>query len=142
MVEVNLKLINNYVNTKYGDIRGVIEIDGFDNISSIYKLCEDHRYKTDDKFIVGFGLEETTTNGVGRKEQVVCNILFLFQSEYGDNYDEIKAKLIRKDKLKVHKKSFLISYTDLNKYIKRYDFMAITEMLNGVRQIEVEDVYE
>ncbi|WP_324292984.1 NAD(P)H-dependent oxidoreductase [Labilibaculum manganireducens] len=51
-----------YVNTQFGDVRGVIEIDGFDNISSIYRLSEDHRYKTDDKFIVGFGLEETTTN--------------------------------------------------------------------------------
>lgn len=142
MAEVNLNLINDQVHTQYGDIRGIIELDAFDNITSIYKLCEDYGFKTEDKFIVGFGLSETTTNGVGRKEHVVCNILFLYKEKYGESFDEIQRALARKQKLKVQRKSFFLSYADLKKYIKRYDFMAVTEILNGIKEIEIEELYE
>lgn len=55
----NLTQLQNYVSTQYGDLTGVIQIDGHDNISSIYKLCEDYGFETKDIFIVGFGLGET-----------------------------------------------------------------------------------
>ena len=41
MKDVNFKLIAEHVSIKYGDLTGVIQIDGHDNISSIYEFCKD-----------------------------------------------------------------------------------------------------
>ena len=64
--------VQDFVSTQYGDLTGVIQIDGHDNITSIYKLCEDYGFETKDIFIVGFGLGESTISGVGEDNSVYC----------------------------------------------------------------------
>lgn len=72
-----LSQIKDYVNTKYGDLTGVIQIDGHDNINSIYQLCKDYGFDTKNIFIVGFGLDESTINGIGEDGSVYCKILYV-----------------------------------------------------------------
>lgn len=137
---VNFDAIKTHVNTQYGDLTGVIQIDGFDNITSIYELCADYDFDTSGKFIVGFGLSETTTNGVGRQGNAVCHILYLDESKCGNNFDEINQRIKEKDTLKLKRKSFFITYSEFKKYIKRYDFVVTSELTQNVSDIEIEEV--
>ena len=115
----NLTQIQNYVSTQYGDLTGVIQIDGHDNITSIYKLCEDYGFETKDIFIVGFGLGESTLSGVGE--------------------DDIATKIKSTGKIVLEQKSIDVKYTDLRKYIKRYDFIATSELINYANEIEINE---
>lgn len=139
MEKMNFEAIKDFVSTQYGDLTGVVQIDGHDNITSIYNLCEDHGFKTQDKFIVGFGLEDSSINGVGKTDKVYCKILYLLKEEYGNSYDEIESNLRNDEVLKLKRKSILIKYSELGKYIKRFDFIAASPLTKSVKRIEIED---
>lgn len=139
MKKVNFEAIKDFVSTQYGDLTGVIQIDGHDNITAIYDLCEDHGFKTNDKFIVGFGLEDSSISGVGKTDEVYCKILYLLKEEYGNSYDEIESNLGNDKVLKLKRKSILIKYSELGKYIKRFDFIATSPLTKSVKRIEIED---
>ena len=139
MNKVNYSAIEEHVGTHYGDLTGVIQIDGHSKISSIYNLCKDHEFKTDDIFIIGFGLGESTTSGVGRQNQVCCSILYVRKDEYGDDFDSIEVSIRQRDKLSLKKKVIYINYSDIGKYIKRFDFIATTELTRYASIIEVEE---
>lgn len=123
----------------YEDFKGIIKIDGHHSITSIEKLCNDYGFKTNDKFIVGFGFEEITTNGVGRKDKICCRIYYIDKGEYGDNYDAIKEKIKENEFLILKKEVFNIRYSDLGKYIKRFSFIALSDISNLVDFIEIEE---
>ncbi len=91
MSDVNFNTIKEH--TYYGDLTGVIQIDGHSNISSIYDLCKDHEFDMSNKFVIGFGIEESTILGVGKDESASCSILYVDKSEYGDNYEAIERKV-------------------------------------------------
>ena len=139
MKNVNYDAIADLVSTQYGDLTGVIQIDGHMNISSIYNLCKDHMFDTNDKFIIGFGLGESTTNGIGKREQVSCTVLYVEKSEYGNNFEEIEAKIKTDETLRLKKKNIYINYSELGKYVKRYDFIATTELTRFASTIEISD---
>lgn len=140
MKEVNLEAIKAHVSTQYGDMTGVIQMDGHDGPSAIYTLCEDYKFKTDGIFIVGFGLSESTIDGIGRNGKVHCSILFVNKDDFGNSFDEITTALKCIDTLKVFKKSLYINYSDLWKYIKRFDFLVASPMTSLVEEIEIEDI--
>ncbi len=139
MRKVNFDAIKEHVSTHYGDLTGVIQIDGHSNISSIYELCKDYLFDTTDKFIIGFGLSESTTDGIGRKGKATCSILYVGKKEYGNNFDEIEAKIKSVGTFRVMKKVFYVDYNELGKYIKRYDFIATNELTKYVTTIEIDD---
>lgn len=134
-----LSQIKDYVNTKYGDLTGVIQIDGHDNINSIYQLCKDYGFDTKNIFIVGFGLDESTINGIGEDGSVYCKILYVKKSDYGNTFDEISQKLQSSGKLVLGKKYIDVKYKDLSKYIKRYEFIAMSELAKFANKIEINE---
>lgn len=73
----NLSQIEEYVHTQYGDLTGVIKIDGHNNIACIYDLCKDHGFDTENVFLVGFGLGESTIDGIGRANNIVAKYYIL-----------------------------------------------------------------
>jgi len=137
--KVNLEAIKEHVGTQYGDLTGVIQIDGFNNISSIYDLCKDHKFDTSNKFIIGFSLIESTTDGIGKTNIVDCSILFVDKDEYGNTYEEIENKIKLSGNLILKKKNIDIKYSDLGKYIKRYNFIATTELTRYASSIEINE---
>jgi len=139
MEKVNYEAIKEHVKTQYGDLTGVIQIDGHSNVSSIYDLCKDYKFDVNDKFIVGFGLGEITTDGIGRRNKVSCTILYIGKEEYGNTYDEIQAKIKSLQIFRLKKKNIYIRYSDIGKYIKRFDFLATTELTKYATKIEIDE---
>lgn len=139
MSKVNFDAIKEHVSTQYGDLTGAIQIDGHSNISSVYDLCKDHKFETSDIFIIGFGLGENTINGIGKSDSISCSILYVNKAEYGDNYDEIKKEIRSVGVLKLKKKDINVKYSQLGKYIKRYDFIATTELTKYATTIEIDE---
>ncbi len=139
MSKVNFTAIKEHVSTKYGDLTGVIQIDGHSNISSIYDLCKDHKFDTSDKFIIGFGICESAIHGIGKSNQVSCSILYVDKAIYGANFEEIERKLKSDGTLKLKKKDIYVKYSELGKYIKRYDFIATIELAKYAATIEIDE---
>jgi hypothetical protein len=135
----NLNQIKEYVRTQYGDLKGVIQIDGHENITSIYQLCKDYGIDTSRIFIAGFGLGESTISGIGEDDSVYCKILYVNKSEYGNNFDEISEKIKSKGKIVLEQKRIVIKYSELRKYIKRYDFIVTTELTKYANEIELKE---
>ena len=129
--------VQRFVSTQYGDLTGVIQLDGHDNISSIYELCKDYKFDLADKFIVGFGLGESTISGVGENDSVYFKIVYLNMSKYGKTFDEISSNIRNKETVEFISESFEIKFTDLKKYIKRFDFIALTEMAEFAQNIKI-----
>jgi len=136
---MNLTAIKEHVSTQYGDLTGVIQIDGHDNISSIYNLCSDHGVDTEEIFIIGFGLEEHTTSGIGRRNEVSCSILYVLKAEYGNKFEEVESKIRNDGILRLKKRVVEIKYSDLSAYIKRYEFMVATNIASAAHEIEIEE---
>ena len=139
MSKVNFDAIKEHISTQYGDLTGVIQIDGHSNVSSIYDLCKDHKFNTSDKFIIGFGIGESTIQGIGKNNQVSCTILYVDMATYGEKFEEIEKKIKRDGTLTLKKKNIDVKYTELGKYIKRFDFIATTELAKHVTTIEIDE---
>ncbi|MEP0986016.1 hypothetical protein [Ekhidna sp.] len=141
MRNVNFDLISEQVGTQYGDVTGVIQIDGHSNIQSIYQLCEDHDFETDGKFIIGFGMSDSGIKGIGGSDKVGCKILFLSKEDYGSSFDDINSQLRNLDEtVTVYKKTLYVEYKNLGKYLKRFDFLATSELFSNMRDIEIEEL--
>lgn len=136
MKEVNLEAIQEHVSVQYRDMTGVIQIDGIESITSIYDLFHDNGFPTDDKFIIGFGLGESSIQGVG-EGALGCSILFVYKKDYGDNYDEVEARIRSNGALTLYQKRFYISYKDLGKYIKRFELLLTNELTKHVSAFEI-----
>lgn len=139
MRKYNFSAIKEHVSTQYGDMTGVIQIDGYDNVTSIYALCEDHKFDVSEKFIIGFGLNDSSLFKFGNRNDVSCTILYVNKSEYGSTYDEIEQKVKQKKVLKVQKKNIYVNYSSLSKYIKRFDFMVTSELSKYAETIEIDE---
>lgn len=139
MKKVNLDAVEKNVSTQYGDLTGVIQIDGHGNITSLYDLCNDYKVLDDNMFIVGFELTDSEIRDIELDDEVNCNILYLDKSTYGNNFDDIENKIRKLDTLPLRKKRLYVKYGDLGKYIKRFNFMVLSEMARYASNIQVED---
>ncbi|HAR19997.1 MAG TPA: hypothetical protein DCR46_05000 [Cytophagales bacterium] len=138
--KVNLNEIQKYVHTDYGDLTGVIQIDGHSSISSIYDLCKEHKLDTSDLFIIGFSLWEDTINGIGKNDQVNCSILYVDKDEYGRDFDSVQKKIKVEETLRLKTKNIVIKYSSLGKHIKRFNLLVTSELTKHAKKIEIEDL--
>lgn len=139
MDKVNFDTIKEHVSTKYGDLTGVIQIDGHSNITSIYDLCKDHKFNTSDKFIIGFGIGESTILGIGEDDSAYCTILYVDKAVYGENYEAIEQKIKNDRTLTLKKKDIGVKYSQLGKYIKRFEFLATTGLTKYANTIQIDE---
>jgi hypothetical protein len=136
----NLEIIESLVSTQYGDYGGYIQIDGHSG-ADLFKLCEDHGISRDKYFLIGFGCGESTTNGIGQRNEVYCRALVLETSKYGNSFDEIQKTLASNNgKAKAKQIHFTVKYKDFTKYIKRFDFMVTTKLTKHISKIDIEDI--
>ena len=142
MSKVNLTAIKEHVRTQYGDLTGVIQIDGHSNVTSLYDLCLDYGFQTEGIFIVGFGFNESTINGIGKRDKMVCSIFYVIKSESGNNFEEISNTINKTVTSRIKRKNIYIEYSKIGKYIKRFDFIAFTEILRNVNTIEIDEEQE
>jgi hypothetical protein len=139
--QYNFDLIEDRVATQYGDYAGYIQVDGHSG-SDLFKLCEDHGIDMKNYFLIGFGFGESTINGVGKSEKILCTALLLETSLCGSTFDEIAAFLRQKNgKAKAKKVHFHMKIKDLSKYVKRFDLMVVTRLSTHIKELDVTDVF-
>ena len=74
----NYEILEDLVGTNYGDMTGLIQIDGHMSLSELYNLCEENGIDKDKYFLIGFGFSDFTTNGVGsHMEKLIVLYCFL-----------------------------------------------------------------
>lgn len=137
--DLNLEVLSDLVGTQYGDMTGIIQIDGHNNVSELYSLCAKNGIERDKYFLIGFGFYDFTTSGIGKSGKVNCVVLLLETEKYAQSFDEIKKLLAINPKVDVIKKTFPIEYKELGKYIKRVDALMLTEMGNYIREMNIID---
>lgn len=136
MTDFNTLIIEEEVSTQYNDLRGIIAIDQH-TASELSNLCRSKKIDMEKYTLIGFGMTEFTTDGIGRKDSVNCNVYLIESNKYGNNFDEIESKLKSSAIVDVVKKTFKVSYTELYKYIKRYDFIALTRLSKHIKNINI-----
>jgi hypothetical protein len=132
MKKLNVSVLEKIVGTKYGDMTGLIQIDGHNNVSEINKLCQEKGIEMEEYFLVGFGFSEFTTSGVGSRDNVHCSVLLLDKAELGETFDQIKSKISTMDEVELIKKTFEIKYAEFGRFIKRVDTMLLTDLGNYI----------
>lgn len=133
----NYLITEEHAHTQYNDLQGIISIDGRDGPGSLLSLCEDKGIDMNKYFILSFSLSESTIRGIGLKDAVNCTVYLLEKKKYGKTFDEIRAKINSLESVDVIHKSFSMKYSELTKYIKRYNFMAITAMGDYIKKMNV-----
>ncbi|AGC78252.1 hypothetical protein LX97_02954 [Nonlabens dokdonensis] len=133
----NLELIEDLVRTQYGDYGGYIQIDGHSG-ADLFKLCNDHGIDMDKYFLIGLSAGEHTTTGIGKREKLSFMALVIETAEYGSSFDEIQKNIeLNNGVAKAKKVHFNVNYSDLGKYIKRFDFMVATKLTKHISEIEI-----
>lgn len=135
--DLNYDVLGNLVGTRYGDMTGLIQIDGHNNITDLYTLLAENGIDKSKYFLIGFGFSDLTTDGVGSRGKVNCKVLLLEKEKYAETFDEIKAQLKINPNVDVIKKTFSVDYKDLGKYIKRVDALMLTEMGNYIQEMNI-----
>lgn len=135
----NFNVIAEHAQTKYGDLSGVIQIDGHDNITSLYKLCKDFKFDTKEIFLIGISISEYGTFGNEKLDTVNCSILYVNKSEYGETYIEVEETIKNKKTLNLNKKDFLLKYSELSKYFKRFEIIATSELTKFANTITINE---
>lgn len=132
----NLNILKGLVNCKYNDLEGLISIDKSDSFST---LCEEYGINRDEFFMLGFGLSEFSLNGIGKSGKVSCYVLLLETQKYGHSFEDIKKNIQDVESVDVIKKSFKIPYSELGRYIKRFNFMALSGISEHIPVINIKE---
>lgn len=133
-----VSILNEIVGTQYNDMQGLISIDAHSG-TDLFALCNDHGIDMSKYFLVGFGLSEFTLDGIGKENEVYCSVLLLDKEEYGHSYNDIESKIKEMESVNIVKKSFDVKYTELGKYIKRFDFMVVSEMSKNISSMKIDE---
>jgi len=137
MAKQRLSLLDKYVHTQYGDMKGVISIDGHNGVSELYELCEKNNIKRKDYFLIGFGFEEDTLDGVDSYDSIMCYVLLLDKKNYPSTYDELEKLFTHNPKADVIKKSFEVKYSELYKYIKRIEALMMIDLGDKIKEMNI-----
>ena len=128
----NLKEIEKNVSVKYGDCKGVLELDFKDGITALDDFCEEMNIAIDGKFLVGFELSDETILGT-TGENVRINILYVDEEVYGNSFDEIERKAVNDGYIEIQKIGKYINIKDFLKYVKRLNLLATTSIVDNVK---------
>lgn len=128
----NLKEIEKNVSVKYGDCQGVLELDFKDGITGLYDFCDEMKISIEDKFIVGFELEDETMLGMSG-ENILINILYVDETVYVGGFDEIEKKAVNDGYIQIQKIGKYINIKDFLKYVKRLNLLATTTITDKVK---------
>ncbi|MFV0584988.1 MAG: hypothetical protein ACK5N4_23480 [Parabacteroides gordonii] len=134
----NIDILKDFVNTQYNDMQGVISIDDHGINPSFLGLCKAHGIDTKKYFLLGFGISVYNIIApTSENASVTCKVLLLEKEKYGSNFDEIEANVRSEETTDVVEKTFSVTYKELGEYIKRLDFMAVTDMSKNISKMNI-----
>ena len=135
----NIEILSGLAETKYPDYVGIISVEGMENRLDINRLCKDNGINMEGYYLLGVGLIGGEFHSGMKNDMVTCTVLLLENSVYGNAYKEIESNLIKADSVNAVSKSFNMKFADLTKYIKRFSFMAATEMIDNIKEMKVQE---
>jgi hypothetical protein len=135
--DYNLDLIMQEVGTKYGDLGGVMQLDGHDGPIAFSNLCKDHGIDMNKYFLIGISGYEEAILGIGASDSILITAWLLEKYKYGKGFDEIRENILNDNGVvTIEKKNFTVKYTDIGKYMKRFSFMVSTRLAKYISKLE------
>lgn len=132
--------LSDYVRTQYGDFKGNVSVDFHGHDGDIYTLCKDYNVDLTEKFPVGFRISEHTIEGVGKQGNVSVTIYLLDENIYGNSFDEIASIIRQKNGIVTFiSQQFFIPYSEIGKYIKRFDCLLISHLRDHIQEIKIDE---
>ena len=134
----NIEILKDLVSTQYNDMKGVIAIEDHGINPSFSGLCKAHGIDTKEYFLIGFVVSSYNVIApTSENAAVTCKVLLLEKEKYGSNFDEIEANIRKEDSTDVVEKTFSVTYKELGEYIKRLDFLAVTDMSANISKVNI-----
>ena len=135
--EKNLRVLDGEVSVQYNDLCGLIALDGHNNVRELFNLCREQGIDMERYFLIGFGFHDTFDCHL-TQDKATCSVLLVDKNEYGTTADEIMNSTCT-GIINVLKKRFTIPYVSLGHYIKRIDFMTISEVGKNIQKMNIID---
>lgn len=141
----NLSIIENEVNTQYTDMKGISAIDGHE-YSYLIDMCKEHGIDMDKYYLLG--LEFSGADLIGERneeysdETYVYAILLSNEDYPACSFEELAALLNQLPCVHAKKIGFPIKYSDISKYIKRFQCLVVSDMSSNIQSLEIEDIQE
>lgn len=136
----NLDLLANIVNTQYGDLGGLIQVDRSDSFD-FSKLCEEKGIDMKKYFLLGVHFGTSSITNVGKQDSIYCFVLVIETKKYGSSFDEI-SKYLEKNGNHADIKSldFKVTYQELAKCIKRFHLGFVSPLTKYIDKFEIKEL--
>jgi hypothetical protein len=134
-----MNFIEKLTSVQYGDYEGAVAVDTHGGADFI-KFCKEKGVDVDNEFPIGFSIGESTTSGVGRKDEVHFTVYTIDKNVAGSNYDEIEKYIkLNSGNIELKRTYLSIKYSELTKIIKRYEVTFFNRMRDIIRKVEIID---
>ncbi|SFD85834.1 hypothetical protein [Thermophagus xiamenensis] len=132
-----MKTLEELTRVQYGDYKGDVAVDTQSG-TDFLKFCKEKDVDVDNEFPIGFSFGESTTSGIGRKDEVHFTVYTIDKNVAGSNYDEIE-KYIKSNSgsIKLKKYYLSIKYSELTKFITRYKVTCFNSMRDIIREVDI-----
>lgn len=135
----NLNLLENIVNTQYGDFGGLIQVDRSDSFD-FYKLCTDKGIDMKKYFLVGVHFGTSSLKNVSKQNTIYCFVLLLETKKYGNSFDEISKYLEANDnKAEIQSFDFQVTFQELAKCVKRFHMGFVSPLSKHIDNFTIKE---
>lgn len=117
--------------TKYSDLSGAIEIDWEGRVSNLVMLCSAHGIDMQKYYLIGFGFVSVT------EDAIRCKALLIDSDRYGDSFEALEQTISEIDEIDAVQKTFDITHSELEKYIKHINAMLFTRLGREIKTITI-----
>lgn len=136
----NLSILENIVNTQYGDFGGLVQIDRSD-LYSFSELCKEKGIDMEKYFLLGMHFGTSSLTNVGNDDSFYCFALVLEREKYGNSFDEISNYLSNNEnKAEIKQYDFSVTYSEFSNCIKRFSVGFVTPLSKYIKTANIEQI--
>lgn len=135
----NLNVLENIVNTQYGDFGGLIQIDRSDTFD-FQKLCVEKGIDMTKYFLLGIHFGTSSLTNVSKQDSIYCFVLLLETKKYGKSYDEISQYLQNNNnKADIQSFDFQVTFQELAKCVKRFHLGFVSPLSKQINTFKIKE---
>lgn len=137
--EYNLEIIENLVNTQYGDYGGLAQIDRSDSYD-FNGLCKEKGVDMEKYFLIGIHFGSSSLTDIKKNSSFYCFALLLEKEIYGSTFDEITKYLKENNNVAdIKSVNFKITYSELAQCIKRFHIGFVSPISNHIKTANIQE---
>jgi hypothetical protein len=135
----NLEILENIVNTQYGDYGGLAQIDRSD-LYDFHELCQEKGVNMEKYFLIGIHFGSSSLKNVSVDNSFYCFALLLDKKKYGSSFDEIVRYLNENQNIAdIKSVNFKITYSELAKCIKRFNIGIVSPITSHIKVSNIQE---